>query len=242
MENQNTNPSPALQENTPSRTADLLKEYFKSSSSTKTAYNFLKVLAILFVASFLWSSIAESSLQFTFPIVALLYMVFVFGQIIIKENDGRIKKSDILAKTLTAVTVSYNVLKEELENYKEAHIKNKQVLTEWEQANSYLKVENSNLNENFSKLRDSYDAVSGRLSSAEKLVVKYKSEQEGFDNIIKKEKTDAYVLAIQEYDEYTTLNRAIPQLKDEDKKRFAEARQKELEARINKAKARSEQG
>jgi chaperonin cofactor prefoldin len=240
MENQNT-PNPAVQE-TSSRVAELLSNHFKTSSSTKTAFSFLKVLAILFIASFIWSSIAESSLQFTFPIVAFLYVVFVFGQIIIKENDARLKQTNTLAKTLQVMAIQNNQIEEELESYKEAHKKNKLVIIEWEKAHSYLKAENTNLTNNFSNLQDRLEVAEGRLSIADKNLEEGKKQKENFDKLINKAKTEAYILAIQEYDEYTTLNRSIPQTKDEEAVRVKEARRDSLGARIDKAKAMSEQG
>ena len=240
MENQDTNQNSVAQADNSSRVAELLSAHFKSASSTKTAYSFLKVLGLLFLLSALWSNLAESSVQFTFPIVALLYIVFVFGQIIIKENDSKLKRTDVLAKTLTVVSAQYNELEEELGSYKQAFQNSKQVVLEWEKAHSYLKAENTNLTNNFSKLQDSYDVVSGRCNIAEKNIAKYKSELEGSDKIIKEAQSQAYIQAIEEYEELVTLCRSIPQLKDEDKKRFSEDRRDLLQKRIDLAKARSE--
>ncbi len=241
MENQNTNPNSVAQESSNSRTVELLSNYFKTSSSTKTALSFLKVLAILFIASFLWSNIAESSLQFTFPIVALLYIIFVFGHIMIKENDSRLKNADDFAKMLQIQVIELNELEEELASYKQAHQKNLLVVKEWEQAHSYLKAENSNLKENYSKLQDSYDTINGRCNIAEKNAARYKKEIDDSENIIKKAKTEAFIQGIVEYEELVTLKRSIPQTKDEEAKRVKEARQEVLEARIDQAKAIHEQ-
>ena len=242
MENQNPTQNVVAQESTNSRVVELLSNHFKTSSSTKTAFSFLKVLAILFVASFLWSSIAESSLQFTFPIVALLYIVFVFGQIIIKENDSRLKDTDNFAKMLQLQVIELNGLEEDLESYKEAHKKNKLVIIEWEKSHSYLKAENTNLNNNFSNLQDRLEVAEGRLSIADKNLEEGKKQKENFDAIVKKEKTNAYVAAVVEYDEYTTLKRSIPQTQDEEAVKFKTARKEELEKRINQAKSIHEQG
>ena len=241
MENQNTNQNSVVQTDSSSRATELLSLHFKSASSTKTAYSFLKILGLLFLVAALWSYFAESSVQFTFPIVALLYIVFVFGQIIIKENDSRLKRTDVLAKTLTVVSAQYNELEEELASYKQAHQKNLLVVKEWEQAHSYLKAENSNLNENYSKLQDSYDTINGRCNIAEKNAARYKKEIDDSENIIKKAKTEAFIQGIVEYEELVTLKRSIPQIKDEEAKRVKEARQEVLEARIDQAKAIHEQ-
>lgn len=239
MENQNLNQNQMAQESSNSRAVELLNDYFKTSSSTKTAFSFLKVLAILFIASFIWSNLAENSLQFTFPIVALLYIVFVFGKIIIKENDSRLKNTDNFAKMLQIQVIELNELEEELASYKQAHKNNLLVVKEWEQAHAYLKAENSNLNNNFSNLQDMYDSVNGRLSIAEKNAARYKKEIDDSENIIKKAKTEAYIQGIAEYEELVTLKRSIPQTKDEEAIRVKEARLKFLEARIDLAKARS---
>ncbi|WP_338813228.1 hypothetical protein V9L05_17990 [Bernardetia sp. Wsw4-3y2] len=241
MENQNTNPNSVAQTDSSSRVTELLSLHFKSSSSTKTALSFLKVLAILFIASFLWSNIAESSLQFTFPIVALLYIVFVFGQIIIKENDIKLKNADEIAKLLQVSIFESNELEEELASYKQAHQNNKLVVKEWEQAHSYLKAENSNLKENYSKLQDSYDTINGRCNIAEKNAARYKKEIDDSENIIKKAKTEAFIQGIVEYEELVTLKRSIPHIKDEEARRVKEARQEVLEARIDQAKVIHEQ-
>lgn len=241
MENQNTNQNSVAQTDNSSRVAELLSAHFKSASSTKTAYSFLKVLGLLFLLSALWSNLAESSVQFTFPIVAFLYVVFVAGQIIIKENDSKLKRTDILAKTLTIVSAQYNELEEELASYKQAHKNNLLVVKEWEQAHSYLKAENSNLKENYSKLQDSYDTINGRCNIAEKNAARYKKDIEDSEIIIKQAKTEAYIQGIAEYEELVTLKRSIPQTKDEEAIRVKEARLKYLEARIDLARARSEQ-
>ena len=238
MENQNTNQNVVAQDS--SRAVELLQLHFKSSSSTKTAFSFLKVLAILFAASAIWSNLAESQLQIVFPIVAFLYFVFVGGQIIIKENDSRLKNTNTLAKTLQVVVIQNSKLEEELASYKQAHKNNLLVVKEWEQAHAYLKSENSNLNNNFSNLQGMYDSVNGRLSIAEKNAARYKKEIDDCENIIKKAKTEAYIQGIAEYEELVTLKRSIPQIKDEEVRRVKEARQEFLEARIDKAKARSE--
>ncbi len=239
MENQNSNQN-AVQENSNSRVIELLNSHFKTSSSTKTAFSFLKVLAILFIASFIWSNLAGSSTQFTFPIVALLYIVFVFGQIIIKENDSRLKNTDNFAKMLQIQVLELNELEEQAAGYKEAFKNSKQVILEWEKAHSYLAAENSNLKENYTKLQDSYDTINGRLNIAEKNAARYKKDIEDSENIIKKAKTEAYIIGIAEYEELVTLKRSIPQIKDEEARRVKEARQEFLEARINKARAMSE--
>ncbi|WP_291726141.1 hypothetical protein [Bernardetia sp.] len=236
MENQTPHPSPAIQE-TPSRTAELLKEYFQSASSSKTAYSFLKVLAILAIASYLISSMAESEMRFTFPIVALLYIVFVFGQIIIKENDSKLKKANILAKTLTAVTAQYKMLEESLESYKEANTKGMAVLKEVEKDLAYYKAENKNLTENFHGLESHYNMTKGQLEQAQKSIAKHKSEKENFDKIISKKQYEAYVKGCNDVEELNKLNRSIPQTKDEDKKSFDTKVRDELDKKITKAKA-----
>ncbi|WP_375560239.1 hypothetical protein ACE193_21415 [Bernardetia sp. OM2101] len=241
MENQNTNPNSVAQTDSSSRVTELLSLHFKSSSSTKVAFSFLKVLAILFLASAIWSNLAESSLQFIFPIVALLYIVFVAGQIIIKENDIKLKNADEIAKLLQVSILESNELEEELASYKQAHQNNLLVVKEWEQAHSYLKAENSNLNNNFSKLQASYDTINGRCNIAEKNAARYKKDIEDSENIIKKAKTEAFIQGIVEYEELVTLKRSIPQTKDEEAKRVKEARQEVLEARIDQAKVIHEQ-
>jgi hypothetical protein len=238
MENQ-TNQNPAVQDTT-SRAAELLSNHFKASSSTKTAFSFLKVLAILFIASFLWSSIAESSLQFTFPIVAFLYIVFVFGQIIIKENDARLKQTNTLAKTLQVMAVENSQIEEELASYKEAHKKNKNVIIEWEKAHSILAVQNSNLINNFSNLQDRLEVAEGRLSIADKNLEERKKEKENFDKIVREEKNKAYGVAIKDVEELNFLTRSIPQDKNEESVKVKRARQEFLEDRINRLRPISE--
>jgi hypothetical protein len=239
MENQNTNQNSVPQTDSSSRITELLSLHFKSASSTKTAVSFLKVLAILFIASAIWSNLAESSLQFIFPIVALLYIVFVASQIIIKENDVKLKNADEIAKLLQISILENNELEEGLASYKQAHQNNKLVVKEWEQAHSYLKAENSNLQENYSKLQDSYDTINGRCNIADKNLARYKKDIEGSEKIIKEARTEAYIQGIVEYEELVTLKRSIPQTKDKEAKRIKEARQEALGARIDLAKARS---
>lgn len=230
------------QEQTNSSSAkELVNTYFKTFSSSKSASNFIWTLIAIFIVSAIWASYSEISVQFSFFFTVLAYGIYVFGKVLIKNFDSRISQADTLARTLNVTVAAYNELEEELESYKQAHQKNRQVVAEWEKANAYLKAENTNLTNNFSNLQDSYDSVSGRCNIAEKNIAKYKSELEGSDKIIKEAQSKAYIQAIEEYEELVTLNRSIPQLKDEDKKAFSEDRRDLLQKRIDLAKARSEQ-